>query len=283
MFILLRPRSESFHLRVEPAPAGRDARWPFPLLRCHLHTLSEDCFQVQSAACNTLDTLAALRLRAKAEFEASLRGASARFTAAAQRRRRGSGCASRLGSCSDRRSQNTGFLPAPSPFVHTTRNDRCSPPRPAVSRTAAESSEQATRAVWTACEAGLHEAAGQRAPAAVAAAGTMSGAGGGPGLEAGRRLLQWLEANRRKLVLSIGGVYVLTAGVVALKALSGEQAVEVPEEENGPEPTRQELDDALQWQERQAREQMRREARWEQEERQERNARRDEQQEGLRR
>lgn len=77
----------------------------------------------------------------------------------------------------------------------------------------------------------------------------MSSPGGGPSLEAGRRLLQWLEANRKKVVLSLGGVYVLTAGVLALKALAGEQAVRVPPEDAvGPEPTRQELDEALQWQ-----------------------------------
>lgn len=112
----------------------------------------------------------------------------------------------------------------------------------------------------------------------------MSSPAGGPGLQTGQRLLQWLQANRRKLALSLASAYVLTAGVVAVKALSGEQAVHVPpKDDSGPEPTRAELDQALQWQERQAREQMRREARWEQEERQGREVRRDEQQEGLRR
>lgn len=77
----------------------------------------------------------------------------------------------------------------------------------------------------------------------------MSSTGGGPGLQAGQRLLQWLQANRKKMVLSLGGVYVLTAGVVALKALPREQAVQVPADDDaGPEPTLQELDEALQWQ-----------------------------------
>lgn len=77
----------------------------------------------------------------------------------------------------------------------------------------------------------------------------MSSPAGGPGLQTGQRLLQWLQANRRKLALSLASAYVLTAGVVAVKALSGEQAVHVPpKDDSGPEPTRAELDQALQWQ-----------------------------------
>jgi len=136
----------------------------------------------------------------------------------------------------------------------------------------------------------------------------MSGTGG-PGMEQGRRLLVWFDANYKKLAVALGGapgpgaaadccalgsggtadahtpplvvsagVWLAAAGAAAFKATSDTQpqpdALAAGQQQQPP--SADQLAALLDQQEAAAREQMRRETRWEQEERQEQDIRRDE-------